>query len=299
MPLLESGQLYTDPTTGTPFLLPGNTLSSDRERWQYRGAVYNMTGQLWDMDLYLNKEGEILGQYMTPAYQDWFYQGMDMWNWYNLEQTQEEMDRMTQETQEEMRLLELDKLREQQEKTAERWKTEDVSIGELVNRFGEISAGWAYVYDPEAERWGVKRSSELSGDEKAYTHQGTDYQEGLEFARNSYQEYQQLVGDISTLIDTQIANERAQALLSGTEYSISDEQIQQMKDEKLASSISEEQAQYIKDIELTYGIDALSQPTEPPASKRTPVTVDSVLAAQEQDNKFMTGSPTNTESLLI
>jgi hypothetical protein len=259
MALLEQGQLYQTPE-GSVILPEGNTLSSEQERWQYRGYIYNMTGKLWDVRT--DEKGNILGQGLTPEYQNAFYEGMDLWNRENMGKTQEAIDRMNEQMFEEQRKIELDFARQQQEELKKRWQSGDITAGEAMQRFGEIKAGQAYVYDPEKQKWSVKHIHDLTGNEKAYTYTGADYQEGLEYVKEVYSQYQQMQTDISDLINNQVAQERADYELRGVEYNISDEEIQRRKEEKLNEMVSEDERNRMDELLLEFGT-PLIEPTQP------------------------------------
>ena len=251
MGLLDQGILYRD-EQGNTILPTGNTLSSEREKWQYRGYIYNMTGNLWDVGT--DKEGNIIGQGFLPEYQQYFYEGMDLWNLENMQQTSERIDEMNEKMFEEQRLLELEKNRENMDLARERWKTGDITFGEVFGRFGEIKPGQAYYFDPETSRWQVGRVDDLNDSiEKAYTYTGADWQEGVEYVKESYRQYQELQAEVSNLIDNQIAQERADYLLRGMEYNISDEEIARMKEEKFNEITSEDDRKRMEELLLEFG----------------------------------------------
>ncbi len=243
MGLIDQGILYRDEQCKT--ILPiGNTLSTEQEKWQDRGYIYNKTGEWWDFDP---------NRWYVPETQQWFYEGMEKWNLDNMERTQNELDRMNQDLLEQQRLAELDFLREQQNAERERWKTGDVTVGEVMSRFGEIKKGQAYVFDQDAGKWTVKSVNDLTGDEKAYTYTGADYQEGLEYVKEVYSQYQQLQTDISSLIDQQIAAERADYEMRGVEYNISDDEIQRRKEDKFNEMVSEEERLRMDELLAEFG----------------------------------------------
>ena len=251
MGLIDQGILYRD-EQGKTILPIGNTLSTEQEKWQYRGYIYNMTGEWWDFDP---------NRWYTPESQQWFYEGMEQWNLDNMQRTQEELDRMNQDLLEQQRLAELDHLREIQDQTREKWKTGDITAGEAMQRFGEIKKGQAYVYDPDAQRWSVKFVKDLTGNEKAYTYTGADYQEGLEYVKEVYSQYSQLQNDISSLIDQQIAQERADYEMRGVEYNISDEEIQRRKEDKFNEMVSEEERLRMEELLAEFGTPILGPST--------------------------------------
>ena len=289
MGLIDQGILYKD-QQGNTILPTGNTLSTEQEKWQYRGYIYNMTGEWWDFDE---------SRWYVPEAQTWFYEGMNQWNLDNMQRTQDQLDEMNQRMLEEQRLIELEYTREDAQKLREKWKTGDITAGEAMARFGEIKKGQAYVYDPDAQKWSVKSINDLTGNEKAFTYTGADYQEGLEYVKEVYTQYQQLQTDISSLIDQQIAEERADYALRGVDYNISDEEIQRRKEEKLNELVSEEERLRMDELLAEFGTPQIG-PLNPSESPQSPEAyLESFISPAAQQGQTSAPTSPSTGSLLL